>query len=131
MKNQTAIITGITGQDGAYLAKDLIKKGYRVIGVSRGITEPSFLNLKRLDINNSIEIIRIDLSKKDSLENLISYTKPDKLFNLAAQSFIPTSFDFPSSTVDINSIAGRSKTIRKRDPLIKVARALNIYIGEI
>ena len=88
---KTAVITGITGQDGAYLAEHLLNDGYNVIGVARPVSNPSTDNLDRLGITNSVSIETLDLTDKGSIERVVSTHKPEKFFNLAAQSFVSAS----------------------------------------
>jgi len=78
---KTAVITGITGQDGAYLAEHLLQGGYDVIGVARPVSNPSTENLDRLGITNSVSIKTLDLTDKGSIERVVSTYKPEKLFN--------------------------------------------------
>lgn len=100
----SAIVTGVTGQDGAYLSQHLLDLGYEVVGLTRPVSNPSTHNLDRLGISNDINIEMMDLTDKGSIERLICKHKPDKLFNLAAQSFVSASFDCPAVTADINSM---------------------------
>ncbi|MCH7878593.1 MAG: GDP-mannose 4,6-dehydratase, partial [candidate division Zixibacteria bacterium] len=91
-----ALITGITGQDGSYLAELLLEKGYEVAGmVRRSSTEP-FERIKH--IHDRLTLVQADLLDQLSLISAIEETKPDELYNLAAQSFVPTSWNQPSLT---------------------------------
>lgn len=102
---KTALITGITGQDGAYLAKLLLEKGYKVLG---GVRRTSALNLNRLDhlgIANDIEMITLDLAELGNILRAIERYKPEEIYNLAAQSFVGTSFEQPLYTSDVDAIA--------------------------
>ncbi len=101
---KTAVITGITGQDGAYLASHLLEEGYKVIGVSRPISNPSTENLERLKIANDVLIETLDLTDKGSIERVLVNHQPEKFFNLAAQSFVSASFQCPAVTAEINSM---------------------------
>ena len=98
----TAIITGITGQDGSYLAELLLKKGYRVIGVAR---RSSTVNYERIQhIVDDITIVQGDLQDQGSLLSLIEEHTPTEVYNLAAQSFVPTSWNQPALTGDVTAI---------------------------
>ena len=97
---KTAIITGITGQDGSYLAELLLGKGYRVIGLKR---RTSLINTDRVDHfydNENFQMEFFDLNDASSIWNLINKFKPDEFYNLAAQSHVRVSFDIPENTVD-------------------------------
>ena len=93
-KNEKALITGITGQDGAYLAKLLIEKGYKVYGTVRRSTSEKFVNLKYLNIYDKIKFYDFDLLELSNIQNVIKETKPHEIYHLAAQSFVPTSFKY-------------------------------------
>ncbi len=95
-ENPTALITGITGQDGSYLADFLLEKGYKVYGmVRRNSTE----NFERIEhIRDKITLVQADLLDQMSMNSLIRHYKPDEVYNLAAQSFVPTSWDQPVYT---------------------------------
>lgn len=98
----TAIITGITGQDGSYLAELLLSKGYRVIGVAR---RSSTVNYERIDhLLDDITVVQGDLQDQGSLLALLEEYEPDEVYNLAAQSFVPTSWNQPALTGDVTAI---------------------------
>lgn len=98
----TAIITGITGQDGSYLAELLLKKGYRVIGVAR---RSSTVNYERIQhFVDDITVVQGDLQDQGSLLALLEEYKPTEVYNLAAQSFVPTSWNQPALTGDVTAI---------------------------
>lgn len=98
----TAIITGITGQDGSYLAELLLQKGYRVIGVAR---RSSTVNYERIDhLLDDITVVQGDLQDQGSLLALLEEYEPDEVYNLAAQSFVPTSWNQPALTGDVTAI---------------------------
>ncbi|MQL51385.1 GDP-mannose 4,6-dehydratase [Desulfofundulus thermobenzoicus] len=102
--SKTALITGITGQDGAYLAQLLLSKGYRVCGAFR---RSSVLNLERLDylgIREQVELLPLDLLDLGSIVRVLQKVQPDEVYNLAAQSFVAVSFDQPVSTGDITGL---------------------------
>lgn len=98
----TAIITGITGQDGSYLAELLLKKGYHVIGVAR---RSSTVNYERIEhIVDDITVVQGDLQDQGSLLSLLEEHVPTEVYNLAAQSFVPTSWNQPALTGDVTAI---------------------------
>lgn len=98
----TAIVTGITGQDGSYLAELLLTKGYRVIGVAR---RSSTVNYERIDhLLDDISVVQGDLQDQGSLLSLLEEYKPDEVYNLAAQSFVPTSWNQPALTGDVTAL---------------------------
>ena len=98
----TALITGITGQDGSYLAELLIEKGYRVVGMVR---RSSLEKFERIDhIRDHIEIRQADLLDQLSVIRVIEQVAPDEIYNLAAQSFVPTSWDQPVLTAEFTAV---------------------------
>tara|TARA_B100000989_G_scaffold298918_1_gene291061 strand:- start:36675 stop:37694 length:1020 start_codon:yes stop_codon:yes gene_type:complete len=99
-----ALITGISGQDGAYLAEFLLKKNYRVIGADRRSARDNKWRLRYLGIENKIEIVNIDLTEISSLIRLFENYKFDEVYNLAAQSFVGTSFVNPIVTSQATAI---------------------------
>lgn len=101
---KTALITGICGQDAAYLAKFLLDKDYKVYGLYRRTTRPDFSNLEFLGISKDIEYIQGDMTDQASLNHIVHLTKPDEIYNLAAQSFVGGSWDYPESTSEINAM---------------------------
>ena len=105
MSSKRALVTGVTGQDGAYLVRFLLQQGYEVTGVVRPVSNPSFSNLERLGVKEKVKIQTMDLTDKGSIERLIGQIKPHKVFNLAAQSFVSASFDCPATTAEINSMS--------------------------
>ncbi len=105
MRQRKALITGITGQDGAYLAKLLLKKGYKVHGAYRRSSTPNFWRLDELQIKNLVDLVCIELSDPSSLQNGFSEIRPDEIYNLAAQSFVATSFSQPFYTTEIDGLS--------------------------
>ena len=99
-----ALITGVSGQDGAYLSKLLLKKGYNVIGGDRRAASNTFWRLKKLKILKEIEIINFDICEQSNIIDTIKKFKPDEVYNLAAQSFVGSSFDLPIVTSDSTAI---------------------------
>lgn len=101
---KTALITGIMGQDGPYLAKLLLEKDYKVYGLLRRYSNPNYSNLQYLDLMNSIDFVEGDLTDEASLNNVIKNVRPDEVYNLAAQSFVGASWDQPKLTTEINAL---------------------------
>ncbi len=98
----TALITGITGQDGSYLAELLLKKGYRVIGVAR--RSSTVTNERIAHLLDDITVVQGDLHDQGSLLSLLEEYDPTEVYNLAAQSFVPTSWGQPALTGDITAL---------------------------
>jgi len=97
-----ALITGITGQDGSYLAEFLLKKDYDIIGLVRRTSTPS---IKRLAaVIDRITLVSGDLTDESSLMSIIEKAEPDEVYNLAAQSFVPASWDQPVFTSDVTAV---------------------------
>jgi len=102
MSKKTALITGITGQDGSYLAEFLLSKGYRVAGMAR---RASTENFERIDhLKDKIELRQGDLLDQSSLTSLMEQIGPDEVYNLAAQSFVPTSWEQPVLTCEFTAV---------------------------
>lgn len=98
----TAIVTGITGQDGSYLAEFLLAKGYDVVGMVRRSSTVTFQRIKH--IQDDITIIQGDLHDQSSLVDVIERHRPDEVYNLAAQSFVPTSWNQPVLTGEVTAL---------------------------
>ncbi|MEE8117640.1 MAG: GDP-mannose 4,6-dehydratase [Gemmatimonadales bacterium] len=98
----TALITGVTGQDGSYLAELLLEKGYRVVGVVRRTSHDSYERIGHL--LERIEIVPADLLDQHSLTTVIGDVKPDEIYNLASQSFVPTSWSQPVLTGEFTAL---------------------------
>ena len=97
----TALITGITGQDGSYLAEFLIDRGYSVYGlIRRSSSGPNLRNLNM--VIHQVTLLQGDMTDSDSLKRAIDHSRPDEIYNLAAQSFVPMSWDSPTSTINVN-----------------------------
>lgn len=99
---KTALITGITGQDGSYLAEFLLKKGYRVVGITRRTSTSNYDRIK--NIVDDIELVQGDLMDQNSLVYAIRDAQPDEIYNLAAQSFVPTSWNQPVLTGEFTAL---------------------------
>ena len=120
-----ALVTGITGQDGCYLAKLLLSKGYRVFGSQRRNTGKRYWRLEELGITDQIEFVDIDLSEPYNIEKVIDTVKPDEFYNLAAQSFVGLSFEQPQVTTITNSLGVLNilEVLRNKHPNIKFYQA--------
>jgi len=102
---KTAIVTGVSGQDGAYLAKYLLGKGYRVIGADRRRSHNPRAGLNFLGIADQVEFINFDLLDIGNIHSIIRQYQPDEFYNLAAQSYVAVSFQQPLLTSQVNGIA--------------------------
>jgi GDPmannose 4,6-dehydratase len=102
MARRTALITGITGQDGSYLAELLLEKGYRVVGMVRRASTENFERIAHL--RERVELRQADLLDQLSLIDLLRDTEPDEVYNLAAQSFVPTSWLQPVLTTEFDAV---------------------------
>ncbi len=123
MTQKTALITGITGQDGSYLAEFLLEKGYRVVGMVR---RTSTINFDRLQhFQDDIEIVQGDLLDQMSLVDILQDVQPDEVYNLAAQSFVPTSWKQPVLTGEFTALGVTRvlDAIRIVNPQIKFYQA--------
>jgi GDPmannose 4,6-dehydratase len=98
----TALITGITGQDGSYLAEYLLSKGYEVIGMARRSSTVTFERIQH--IQNDITVVQGDLHDQSSLVSLLEQYKPDEIYNLAAQSFVTTSWSQAVLTGEVTAL---------------------------
>ena len=121
--SKRAIITGITGQDGSYLAELLLEKGYEVTGVVRRASSPNFGRIEHLV--NRISLRPSDLLDQLSLIRLIDDVRPHELYNLAAMSFVPASWDQPILTGEFNAMGVTRvlEAIRQVDPAVRVYQA--------
>ena len=97
-----ALVTGITGQDGPYLARLLLDKGYKVYGTYRRTSTPNFWRLQQLGLIRKVTLIPADLGDMASLLEAVTVTNPHEIYNLAAQSFVGSSFDQPLLTTEID-----------------------------
>src|SRR5581483_10178043 len=111
-----ALITGITGQDGSYLAELLLEKGYNVYGMVRRSSVESYERVEH--IRNKIHAVQGDLTDQSSLDEAIKEAMPDEVYNLAAQSFVPTSWNQPVLTADVTGlgVTRMLEAIRKHKP---------------
>lgn len=103
---KSAVVTGITGQDGAYLAELLLSKGYKVYGTYRRTSSVNFWRIEELGIDGheNLELVEYDLTDLSASIRLLEYSQADELYNLAAQSFVGVSFDQPITTAEITGI---------------------------
>ena len=99
---KTALITGITGQDGSYLAELLLEKGYRVVGMTRRSSTDVHERIEH--IVDKVEIVSGDLLDQSSITTIVATVKPDEIYNLAAQSFVPTSWTQPVLTGEFTAL---------------------------
>ncbi len=121
--SKRALITGLTGQDGSYLAEFLLEKGYHVSGMVR---RSSTINFERIaGIQDDIEIIQGDLLDEASLTDVISRTKPEEVYNLAAQSFVPTSWQQAVLTGETTALGVTRllNAVHRTDPSIRLYQA--------
>ena len=95
MNSKKALISGVTGQDGSYLAKLLLSKGYKVFGTFRRTSTPNFWRLQYADVYSKINLIPADLTDMGSLINAMKISDPDEVYNMAAMSFVRTAFEQP------------------------------------
>ena len=100
MGSRTALISGISGQDGAYLAELLLRKGYRVVGTARDAQIASFSNLHQLGIHHQVTLLSMALNDFRSVLQTLSRVNPDEVYNLAGQSSVGLSFDQPVETLE-------------------------------
>ena len=99
-----AFITGVSGQDGAYLSKFLLDKNYKIIGADRRTSGPSLWRLEKLGIRKNIDIIDCDLLEYSNIDRIVRKYDIDEIYNLAAQSFVAASFNLPIYTSKVNGI---------------------------
>jgi len=118
-----ALITGITGQDGSYLAELLLKKGYKVYGLVRRLSTPNYWRIEY--IVDRINIIGGDMTDESSLMNAVEISKPDEVYNLAAQSFVGASWKQPVLTAEVSAMGTLKllEVVRKLAPKAKFYQA--------
>jgi GDPmannose 4,6-dehydratase len=121
--SKRAIITGITGQDGSYLAELLLSKGYEIVGTVRRASAPNHWRIQHL--LNRITIKPADLLDQLSIIRLVDEVRPDEMYNLAAMSFVPASWDQPMLTGEFNAqgVTRVLEAVRHVDPRIKLYQA--------
>ncbi|UCC66832.1 MAG: GDP-mannose 4,6-dehydratase [Deltaproteobacteria bacterium] len=120
-----ALITGITGQDGAYLAKFLVEKGYKIFGTHRKTHPPNLWRLDELGITDKVTLRELDLQSDRTCTKLLQEVKSEEVYNLAAQSYISVSFEQPVATGEITGIgvARLLEAVRAVDPDIRFFQA--------
>lgn len=120
-----ALITGITGQDGAYLAKFLLDKGYRVFGTYRRLSTPNFWRLHHLDVFNRVSLIPADLIDAASVAQAIRLSEPAEIYHLAAQSFVGASFEQPIGAGEVTGLGVTRilEAVRDINPKIRFYQA--------
>ena len=120
---QTALITGITGQDGSYLAELLVEKGYRVVGMTRRSSTGSMERIEHL--LDRIELVQGDVLDQASLVAAIQSSEPNEVYNLAAMSFVPTSWNQPVLTGEFTGlgVTRMLEAVRQVDPSIRFCQA--------
>jgi GDPmannose 4,6-dehydratase len=123
--NKIALITGILGQDASYLAEILLEKKYKVIGTRRRTSSPNFDNISSLINHENFEMIIGDITDYSFIDSAIKNYKPDEIYNLAAQSFVKSSFETPFHTFDVDTIGVLNilEVIRKIKPDTKMYQA--------
>ena len=120
-----ALVTGITGQDGAYLTKLLLEKGYEVYGTYRRSASTNLWRLEELGVANDVKLVSFDLLEYSNIRRVIEKTQPTEFFNLAAQSFVATSFEQPLYTADVDGLGVTRilESIRDINPQIRFYQA--------
>ena len=98
--HKRAVICGISGQDGAYLAKHLLGLGYEIVGTSRDVGNTSFSGLKALGVHEHIRLMDMDTTKKDSVLRTVSKIAPDEIYNLSGLSSVAYSFQQPVEAIE-------------------------------
>lgn len=121
---KTAIVTGVTGQDGSYLAELLLEKGYRVVGLKRRTSTNTQSRIDHID-SSSFLVDEYEISDSGSVYSIVEKYKPDEIYNLAAQSHVGTSFDQPDYTFQVNTIGviNLLEAIRRFSPSTKFYQA--------
>jgi GDPmannose 4,6-dehydratase len=123
VSKKTALITGITGQDGSFLAELLLEKGYRVVGMTRRSSTDVHERIQH--IVDEIEFVSGDLLDQSSISSIVAAVKPDEIYNLAAQSFVPTSWHQPVLTGEFTALGVTRvlEAVRSVDPKIRFYQA--------
>ena len=123
--SNSALITGVTGQDGAYLSKLLLEKGYEVHGTYRRSASTNLWRLEELGVEKDIKLVSFDLLEYSNIRRAIEKIQPTEFFNLAAQSFVATSFEQPLYTADVDGLGVTRilESIRDVNPQIRFYQA--------
>jgi len=136
---KTALVTGITGQDGSYLAELLLEKNYRVVGLHRRSSTNNFERIKHLVGKDNFLLEEFDLTDPSGINRIVDQYKPEEFYNLGAQSHVGTSFKQPTTTIEINTVGVVNilESIRNLSPKTKFYQAStsemfgrNFTIGE-
>jgi len=117
--SKIALVTGIKGQDGAYISEHLLKAGYRVIGTDRRRVDIDNWRLRYLGIEDQVEYAYLDLMDIGNIHRILKKYKPDEIYNLAAQSFVGISFDQPTLTTEVNAMG-----------VLRLLEAVRLYCPE-
>jgi GDPmannose 4,6-dehydratase len=122
---KTALLTGISGQDGAYLAALLLEKGYDVVGAARRTASGGLWRLRELGIEDRVSVVDLELAEYSNVEDVIARVQPDEVYNLGAQSFVGSSFEMPVFTSDVNALGVMRllEAIRRRAPKARFYQA--------
>lgn len=120
---KSALITGITGQDGAYLGEFLLKKGYRIFGGYRRLSTPNFWRLHYLGIYDKIELVPLDVLDSRSIFTALIKSNPKEVYHLAAQSFVAASYDQPLYTSNVTGLG----TVRVLEEISKFDKKIRFY----
>jgi len=125
MSPKVALVTGVTGQDGAYLAKLLLDEGYEVYGAMRRSSTPNIWRLEELGVRGGVRPILMDLAEFSNVQRVIEKVRPDEVYNLAAQSFVTASFEQPNYTMDVTgaSVVRLLEAVRQTKPDARLYQA--------
>jgi GDPmannose 4,6-dehydratase len=120
---RTAFVTGITGQDGAYLSKSLLERGYKVVGAFRRSSDLNLWRLRMLGIEDDVELLSLEMLEFCNILKALEQAAPDEVYNLAAQSFVGSSFDQPIYTFEANGLG----TVRMLEAIRTVNPEIRFY----
>jgi len=123
MKKKIALVTGITGQDGAYLSKLLLNHDYKVYGAYRRSSSINLWRLDELGILDPIDLVPFELLEKSNIERIIKKIKPDEIYNFAAQSYVAVSFENPIYTAETDAIG----TLRILESIRMINKRIKFY----
>jgi GDPmannose 4,6-dehydratase len=120
-----ALVTGITGQDGAYLTEFLLRKGYEVYGSFRRTSDLNLTRLRYLGVDDKIHFVPLELHEFTNIQRTIDEVRPDDIYNLGSQSFVGLSFEIPLFTADVTGLGPLRlfEAVRSVDPKIKIYQA--------
>jgi GDPmannose 4,6-dehydratase len=130
LTQKRALITGVTGQDGAYLAQLLLREGYVVFGGHRRTPSPNLWRLEELGIVDQVQLVPMDLLEFSNLQRLLDTTQPDEVYNLAAQSFVGMSFEQPIYTGDVDGL-GVTRLLEAIRSVVPTARFYQASTSEM